>query len=222
MESISGLSLDEYFKKYIFEPCGMTDTTFCIHERPDMLKRLAKAHHRTSEGKLELRSEPPYSVDVPEAHHGGAGLFSTADDYCKFLSVFLNDGICPSTKKQILQKSTVDTMSQSCIKEQLTGTTLDSPVPSANLLLSNPLPDLHAGAKKEWGLSFLLTPEAVGLRAPGSFWWAGIMNCFWWVDRKSGVAGVTFNQILPFGDVDVALAWAEWETAVYKMHKATE
>lgn len=219
VESISNLSLEEYFQKYIFKPCGMKDTTFCIHARPDMLKRLAKSRHRQSDGTLEPR-EAPYSVDEPEAHHGGAGLFSTVQDYCSFISIFLGDGVCPTTGERVLKKETVDLMNQSAIKEELTGTTLDSPIDTVNERLSTSIPNLLPGARKQWGLSFLLLPDSFGSRGAESFQWAGIENCWWWVDRKSGVAGVTFNQILPFGDVEVAQMWAEWEAGVYKLHEA--
>lgn len=180
VESVSGKSLENYMKENIFEPCGMRDTTFCIHDRPDMLERLAKPHQRESSGKLVARDQAPYSVDVPEAHHGGAGLFSTAVDYCRFLSMLLNDGTCSTTGKQILKPETVEIMSQGAIKEKLTATTLSSPISGANPVLSNDVSDLqflNPGSKREWGLSWLVSPEDDRSRAAGSFWWAGIMNC---------------------------------------------
>ena len=30
--------------------------------------------------------------------------------------------------------------------------------------------------------------------------WAGIFNCYYWIDRASGVGGVFLTQVLPFFD----------------------
>lgn len=41
-------------------------------------------------------------------------------------------------------------------------------------------------------------------------------NLYWWADRKTGVAGVLANQILPMGDLPVFLTWMAVESELYK------
>lgn len=67
-----------------------------------------------------------------------------------------------------------------------------------------------------WSFAGFLTtvPGATG-RGANTVWWAGLANCFWWVDREKGVAGVMAGQILPYGDAKVVEIWARCESAVY-------
>jgi CubicO group peptidase (beta-lactamase class C family) len=68
----------------------------------------------------------------------------------------------------------------------------------------------------KWGLGFLINGEDVpGLRAAGSLAWAGLGNTWFWVDPRSGVAGLLMTQILPFADAAVLDVFARFETAVY-------
>ena len=50
VKSISGDSLDEYFRKNIFDPLGMNDTAFVIS--PQQSEREASVHRRESDGSL--------------------------------------------------------------------------------------------------------------------------------------------------------------------------
>lgn len=44
VERVSGLKLGDYFEQNIFKPLGITEATFDIQSRPDMLKRLMPMH----------------------------------------------------------------------------------------------------------------------------------------------------------------------------------
>jgi methyl acetate hydrolase len=58
-------------------------------------------------------------------------------------------------------------------------------------------PDQHTG----WGLAGLTNPEkGPNGRAPGSLAWAGIFNCYYWIDPASGIGGTLMAQLSPFGD----------------------
>lgn len=59
-----------------------------------------------------------------------------------------------------------------------------------------------------------IEPGVTG-RGANTFWWAGIANLFYWVDREKGVAGMIASQILPFGDMNVMGQWFACEGAVY-------
>ena len=49
----------------------------------------------------------------------------------------------------------------------------------------------------------------------GSLAWAGLSNCYYWIDRASGAAGVMCAQFLPFADPRALAAFAAFERAVY-------
>ena len=85
VERVSGLSLGDYFQKYIFSPLGIHNTAFVM--KGDMRAKMAGMHRRSEEG---LRAIPhPYKsarVDTKDEeifHSGGGGLLSNAPDYCR-------------------------------------------------------------------------------------------------------------------------------------------
>ena len=81
VEKVSGLSLDEYAARNIFEPLGMRETRFL--PPPAWRPRIAPTEY--DEGRRMLRG----TVHDPTARRmggvaGHAGVFSTADDLAKF------------------------------------------------------------------------------------------------------------------------------------------
>ena len=54
-----------------------------------------------------------------------------------------------------------------------------------------------------------------GMRRAGTGGWAGLANCFFWIDRAAGIGGVLMTQILPFFDARVIERTAELERAAY-------
>lgn len=133
------------------------------------------------------------------------------------LAVFLNDGTCPRTGAQILQKSTVEEMFSNQVPNFPNFGRQG--VPAAKPDLTNPLPDLYPvadNAPQGWGLTFMLANSEATGRSKGTGHWAGLANIWWWCDREKGVAGIVASQILPFGDEKVMGLWAGVEAEVYK------
>ncbi len=110
IEIISGVSFNEFMRREIFEPLGMEDTAFyCPTEKSD---RLAKAYEYprwivnpfdpASFCPEEKGTWKPYDRDhlaikrkgdaEPAFASGGAGIFSTLDDYAKFATMLLGGG----------------------------------------------------------------------------------------------------------------------------------
>ncbi len=90
VERVSGLSLDRFAEKYIFEPLNMEDTGF--RPRGKLRKRAAATefspwHKRFLIG--EVHDENAYAMGGVAGH---AGLFSTADDLAIFCQMLLNEG----------------------------------------------------------------------------------------------------------------------------------
>ncbi len=67
-----------------------------------------------------------------------------------------------------------------------------------------------------FGLGYHLVFEDLpGMRRAGSGDWAGLANCYYWMDRASGVAGAFFTQVLPFFDARVVQTVVGFEMGVY-------
>ncbi|MBE6532159.1 MAG: beta-lactamase family protein [Ruminococcaceae bacterium] len=106
IEIWSGEKFGEYLKKNIFEPSGMTDTSFYIP--PEEYHRLCAQYRYDFGTKTIARVEPTNCYDLgPEFESGGAGCVSTVDDMIKF-------GEALRTGK-LLREETLDLMSTSQI-----------------------------------------------------------------------------------------------------------
>jgi methyl acetate hydrolase len=57
-------------------------------------------------------------------------------------------------------------------------------------------------------------------RPAGAIGWAGLANCFYWIDRKNGFGGYWATQILPFADPTSFGGYMDFETAAYATQKA--
>ncbi|KAL7920722.1 beta-lactamase/transpeptidase-like protein [Trichoderma austrokoningii] len=225
VEQISGLTLNAYFQKYIFEPLGIKDMT--MFPSKDMQNRLAYMHTRTPDGiirprdhllRLPLVVNPDNLAETRRVFNsGGAGLFATPRDYCKVLAVLLNDGTCPQTGHQLLRKETVDEMFRNQIPQYPNYSRQG--IPASKPELTNAISELYSvpeNPPQGWGLTFMKTNGSRTGRSADAVHWAGLPNLWWWCDRENGVAGIVCTQILPFVDSRVIKLWAEVETQVYK------
>lgn len=57
VEKISGMDLEAYFRKFIFDPIGAKDITFRPLEREDLVKRMLPLNHKEDDGTLRARGE---------------------------------------------------------------------------------------------------------------------------------------------------------------------
>lgn len=107
IEAVSGMRFGEFLRKEFFEPLGMKDTDFYVPKEKQ--GRLVKVYEKTPEGLVCYRGNHlaiKNSGDTPPAFEsGGAGLFSTLDDYAQFAEMLLGQGSYKG--KQILQPQTV-------------------------------------------------------------------------------------------------------------------
>jgi methyl acetate hydrolase len=204
VEAVTGQDLEANFRRHIFEPLQMPDTSFVL--RADMAARLVRTHSRAPDGK-----PVPISFEVPQDgdfHSGGGGLYSTAPDYLAFTRMLLAGGRLDGV--EVLRPETVALMGRNAIGD------LDVPIlRSSNPALALEL-EFFPGQVKKWGLSFLINTEDVdGARAAGSLAWAGVHNTFFWIDPARRVTAVLMMQILPANDPDVLETLVAFEQAVY-------
>jgi len=175
VERASGVPLDEFFRRRIFEPLGMPDTHFFVpQEKKD---RLVTVYASTEDGPVVRAPEGPkgqgHYVDGPRRNFaGGAGLVSTARDYARFLEMVRGDGAIGNVR--LLSPRAVALMTHN---------------------MSGPL---HGGPDLGFGLGFETTERigGNGLEPVGAFGWGGAYGSVYRVDPSAGlVMTLMLNQI---------------------------
>jgi CubicO group peptidase (beta-lactamase class C family) len=204
VEAVADQSLEVYFRENIFAPLGMKDSGFLIGSAQK--KRVATLHNRRADGGLD-----PASFEMPqrpEFFMGGGGAFSTPRDYLTFLQALLNGGAFEG--RRILRADTVASMTQNQI-----GALNVHEMRSAQAGYSQSF-DQFPGQPHKWGLSFdINTQPGPNGRAAGSISWAGLLNCYFWLDPVRKVTGALFTQILPFYDERVVALYGAFERGLY-------
>lgn len=207
VERLRGQRLGEVMRERLFEPLGMQDIGFTLS--PAMAQRRVTIHDRAADGRLtplpDLVLPQPPAMDC-----GGHGLYGTVGEYMKFIRMVLNDG--QGAHGRVLRPETVAALARDGLAEMgLAVGGWTSSIPS----LSNS-GEFFPGTDKGWGYSFMTNREATPSgRSAGSLMWAGLANCYYWIDRDSGVGGYWATQILPFQDAVSYPGFVEFETAVY-------
>ena len=203
IEGIAGKRLGEVMHERILEPLGMDSTSFTLDG--DMRSRMAVIHQREDDGSLDPLD---FELPDPEVHMGGHGLYSTVEDYCKFIRMWLNDGMGPDG--QVLDSQTVEKAEQNGLGEmKIKG------LPGVIPTLSN-YAEFFPGMPKSWALTFMINDEEAPTGRPaGSLAWAGLANLYYWIDRSNGVGGFWATQIFPFADLTSVVGYLDFETAIY-------
>jgi methyl acetate hydrolase len=209
VEQQRGKRLGEVMKDRIFAPLEMNDTAFNVSD--SMKGRRVTIHNRAADGQLS--PAPDLALpQPPEMDCGGHGLYASIGDYMKFIRMMLNDGAGP--KGRVLKAQTVDAMSRDGLGTLECGAWTTS-IPG----LSNS-GEFFPGLDKGWAYTFMTNREDAPTGRPaGSLAWAGLANCYYWIDRKNGVGGYWATQILPFQDAASYPGFVEFETAVYHHRK---
>jgi methyl acetate hydrolase len=206
VEKISGLSLDEYFRRRIFVPLKMADTFYDVPQAKQ--SRLVAAHRRQVDGSLVKLPVQPRPTGFKPI--GGGGLSSTASDYIRFARMLLNGGELDGAR--ILSAGSVDAMAQNQIGS-VGVAALRSSAPTVSDDFS-----FIADGRDKWGLGFLITADSVpGKRSAGSLSWGGVNNTYFWIDRASRIAGVIMMQFLPFADRKALALYDAFERGVYRL-----
>ncbi|QKZ17607.1 serine hydrolase domain-containing protein [Streptomyces chartreusis] len=202
VEAVSGQRLEDYLRGHILDPLGMSSTSFVISA--DHRTRLAGMTARTPDGLVPIEFEIPQD---PEFQMGGGGMYGSPADFLTFLRMLLGNGTLNGI--EILRP---DTMAEAA-RNQIGDLTMGE-IKTVDPASSNDI-DLMPEVTKKWSLLGMLNVEETkGGRSPGSLFWAGLANCYYWVDWAKGNTGVVFTQILPFGDRIVLDLFEEFENAV--------
>ena len=202
VEKVSGQPLDAFLRQRIFDPLGMVDTTYTVPRQK--VSRVVTIHRRVGTALAAVPNADPLESVV----RGDGGLYGTAQDYGRFIQLFLNRGVHRGTR--LLSEASVTAMGQNHI-----GDLVVQKQPAADVARSRPYP-LGAG-QDTFGLGFQIaaTPGEPGMRSPGSLSWGGINNTHFWIDPRRGIGVVLLTQVLPFYDERVIAVLREVERQVY-------
>jgi CubicO group peptidase (beta-lactamase class C family) len=204
VEAASAQSLDGYLTEHVFDPLGMSSTTFRLDD--DERARCVPVHVRGDDGRW-LTTDIDWDQD-PDHWPGGHGLYSTPRDFLSFQRMLLGGGAL-GTAATILDRGSVDEAFANQIGELWFPAELRTTDPAWSS-------DLHIGSGMKWGWGLLLnTSRRPGMRAIGSGSWLGMFNTSFWVDRATGVTGALYTQCLPLGIEGATRTYTDFERAVY-------
>ncbi len=201
---LAGKPLDEALHERVFEPLGMADATF----RPsdEQRARTMAIHARQADGSLAL--SPLDLPPDPEFMAGGSGAYATARDHGRFLRALLRGGELDGAR--ILQEDTAALL----FTDHLDGIVQPELMRSAVPELCNDVPSLPI--RQGWGLGLHVRHDEIpGMRAAGSGDWAGLFNCYYWIDPASDLSAAVLTQVLPFFDPGVVQTMLNVELSLY-------
>ncbi len=185
IELTSGQDYATFLKENIFDPCGMTDTTFA--PTPEQWSRMTVMHNRVEVDGVphsEDFSMPAGCVfgDFPTTwFSGGAGLASTLPDYVRFADMLRRGGVTAEGVR-ILPEALVREMGKCQVPEHI----------------------MPFGER--WGLGVrVITPIHPWMPA-GCFGWSGAYGSHYWVDPQNDLLVVLMRNSAYDGGAGAARA----------------
>jgi len=192
VEIWSGMTLEEFFAKRIFQPLAMHDTYFNVpQEKADRLVNffIEDSTGIKKEGKAFGQLDMTYPLKKKEYFSGGGGLSSTIYDYAVFLQMLLNGGEYNGVR--ILARNTV------------------------RMMTINQIGELSLGEDK-FGLGFAIITDRGSRLSPsqaGTYSWGGAFSTSYWVDPKENMVVLIYRQMW---GVNIAETDKAFKTLVYQ------
>ena len=182
VEIWSAMSLEDFFKKRIFDPLGMNDTYFNLPmaKGSRLVNMYIESNGHFDKQNQVFAVDASYPVKAKSYFSGGAGLSGTIYDYAVFLQMLLNGG--EYNGKRILSSNTV------------------------RMMTMNQIGDLNLEGDK-FGLGFRICSEkssALFPNQPGTYSWGGAFSTAYWVDPKEKMITIIYRQMWGThgGDID--------------------
>ncbi len=176
VEVLSGKSFATYLDETIFEPLGMSETSFVLDEDRRARFQPLYLNRGTLRGYTEILDELNYDPDS-QAHFGGEGLVSTLDDYARFAEMLLGRGDFRGTR--LITEASVDRMLE---------------VTSENIA-----EDAWPGLDMGFSIFVISEDDADGHGTPaGSFGWFGYHSTQFWIDPSNNLFGIYLSRTRDF------------------------
>lgn len=191
LSRIEGRPLSEVLAERIFGPLGMTDTGFAVGMAGR--RRAATMYKLDSENTLRHDVMGPAPITDPPFCTGGAGLWSTVDDYLRFARMLLAGGTVDGVR--VLSEESVRLMRT----DRLTDEQKRHPFLGAPFWVG-----------RGFGLNLSVVTDPVKSRqlfgpgGLGTFSWPGAYGTWWQADPSADLILIYLIQNLPDLNVDAA------------------
>ena len=202
------MNLEDYLRLNVTGPLGMNSTWFNVPENLQPLIVGSLNRDRINDELTKNEFKKPNKV---ERFNAGGGLFSSAEDYGKFLSCMLNKG--KYQNGQLIKEETFDLMN----KPQLSNfkqVWRNVDVPTIDI---DPRGDKDSfmDNNDNWTLAWAYE-ENSEIRPKGTAYWAGYFNTYFTIDFKNEFALVYMSQLLPFNDYNSYNLFTSFEEKIYE------
>lgn len=181
IQVVSGKTVGQFLQDEIFEPLGMENTGYRF--RDDIEERMASCYKRDENGILTKVSGMLDDYHQPDAVYeaGGAGLYSTVDDYLKFSQMLANGG-CYNGER-IIGRKTIDLMRTNQLND---------------VQLKDFTNSYLAGYGYGLGVRTLMDKAAGNSNGSiGEFGWTGALGTYTSIDPSEGLSIVYMHQMIP-------------------------
>ncbi len=209
LSRIEGKPLSEVLSERVFEPLGMVDTGFAVSQ--DGRRRAATMYTLDANNTLRDDAMGPAPITLPTFCTGGAGLWSTADDYLAFVRMLLGDGTADGVR--VLSEESVRLMRT----DRLTHEQKKYP------FLGMPF---WRGRGFGLNLSVVTDPaqsrQLYGPGGLGTFSWPGAYGTWWQADPSADLIMLYLIQNLPdlSPEAEAAAAAVAGNTSLAKLQSA--
>ena len=181
IEIWSGMTMEKFFTKRIFQPLGMKDTYFNLPAEKG--PRLVNFFQIDSTGAIKKQSSVfggalnmNYPLEKTNYFSGGGGLVSTTHDYAILLQMLLNGGEYNGVR--LLAHNTVRMMTMNQIGDLFV--------------------NLGVKTENKFGFGFSIITEngsRLGPSQAGTYAWGGVFSTSYWVDPKEDMFVIIYRQI---------------------------
>lgn len=162
IEKVTGEKFFDFISREILIPCGMVDTGFEPTEEQWSRFIDVCGNENGKRVKTEMKENCVFTTWPCTHPLGGAGLFSTLNDYGKFAQTLLNDGVTMDGKRIV---------GEYWAKQMRSPQTL-------------------IGPGTDWGFGVRVITEGHPYLPAGAFGWSGAYGSHFWVDPENKVVAV--------------------------------
>lgn len=239
LETLSGMSLDDWIREHINAPLGLSTLTFFPQRDPAIAARVAAMNRRDywTAKVLDCQGEPGVNSfsdgsDDNNVCLGGEGLYSSLEDFLEVLYSLLADD------ERLLSKGLTAEMFSPQAREGGGG------LEELRQCLGLPCWISQGILKKgefNWGIGgVLIDGDGHDYLKRGSLMWSGLYHLLWvsdpllfllhgrervmltlpakqWMDREAGVCGIFGAQLVPAADKTVISTIKAFQKEVYRI-----